>query len=100
MSVGHYQLINMAAISLLFVKRYVFLSTTGGTPLKHSQHLADVSLFKDIIITDTDSKEHLQLTHRLQINKAIKAVSSYFKLSPNVSLRSAGWREILHCFLD
>lgn len=77
----------------------MFLSGTGGTLLKHSHHLPDVSLFKNILITNIHSKEHLQLTHRLQINKTIKAVSSYFKLSPHVSLRSAGMSEVLLCFL-
>jgi hypothetical protein len=76
-----------------------FLSGTGGTLLKHSQHLPDISLFKDILIKNIHSKEHLQLTHRLKINKTIKALSSYFKLSPHASLRSAGWSEVLRCFL-
>jgi hypothetical protein len=67
-----------------------FLSRKGGTLLQHSQHLPDVSLFKGILITNVDSKEHLQLTNLLQINKTIKGVSSYFKFSPQMSLRSAG----------
>jgi hypothetical protein len=87
------------AFFVSFCEMLFFLSGTGGTLLKHSHHFPDVSLFKDILITNIHSKEHLQLTQLIQINKTIKAVSSYFKLSPHVSLRSAGWNEASRCFL-
>jgi hypothetical protein len=103
MSAGHYQLTNMEATSWRAFRyclwNVMFLSGTGGTRLKHRQHFPEVSLFKYILITNIHSKEHLQSTHRLQINKTNKAVSFYFKLSPHVSLRSAGMSEVLRCFL-